>query len=310
MAMLKDLLVTPLGVMLISLGTIDAVQAVTIDGETEPLGDGFIRSFVEFDDAGNPSEIGIIFTQGALSLPTGDAQSDIALELSLPSEASITGFNHVDVTYRPRGYPGFPPIFEVPRFSLDFFLLSSQEQDLICPNPDTTGPIPTCVGDELAQALKTPEPGSVPEDFVTDSFGQAGFGTRYFDLSILTDPLTSLYEYGFYEGKMSSVDIIVTKSFLETQSNITIPIKQPNLYSKTGYYPTSYSVTYDEASQEYRTSLTGLTLRSSTPASVPELSSIWSLLNFGVWGAAFRLKSKFKKQITYRHSDHTNDYLS
>jgi len=281
----------PLGVGLILLATSNLVQAATFYGETQPLGNGSIRSFVELDNIGNPAEIGIALTPEALFLPTDDAQPDIKLAVSLPPEVSATPFNYIDVTYRPRGYPGLPAVFDVPRFSIDFSLLSPQERDLICPNSDTSGPLPACIGDELAQAIKTPEPGTLPEGLVTDSFGEAGYGVRYYDTDISIDPLTSFYEYGFFDGRLSSMDVVVTKALLETQPDFAYPIKLPTSYSKSGYYPTDYKIIYDRTSQEYRVSYSGLTYHS-----VPEPSATWGLLALSAWFTVFKIKKRLKKQ--------------
>ncbi|MEQ9483539.1 DUF5602 domain-containing protein [Coleofasciculus sp. F4-SAH-05] len=292
MATVRNLLVAPLGAALVALGTVNAVQAATLYGETEPLGDGFIRSFVELDNDGKPSEIGVAFSQGALSLPT--EPPDLPFNVFLPPEASATPFNYIHVTYRPRGYPGLPPVFDVPRFSIDFSLLRPQERELICPNPDRSGSLPACVGEELQQAIKTPESGTVPDGMVTDSFGEAGYGVRYFDPDTSLNPFTSFYEYGFFGGKLSSLDVIVTKAFLETQPDSRYQIKLPKSYSKSGYYPTEYRISYDATSQEYKVGYSGLTFRSST--SVPERSPIWGLLVLGTWRVIFMLKNKQQKQ--------------
>jgi Domain of unknown function (DUF5602) len=296
MATLKSFSVTSLGAVLIVLGTAIASPAADFFGNSQPLGNGFVRSIVTLDNNGNPLEIGVAFTPGALSLPTGDVP-DVVTQLSLPLEASATAFNHIELTYRPNAVPGNPPAFGVPRFGIDFFLLSSQERALICPNPDTTGSVPTCVGDELAQVLKTPDPGLVPEGLLPTGVAEPKIGTRYFDPDIAfpiasgQQPFNSVYDYGFFDGKLSFMDVAVTKAFLETKPTVTNPIKLPASYFESGYYPTAYKVTYDASSQEYRISYTGLTYRS-----VPEVSATWGLLAFGTWGAVSLVKNQLQKQ--------------
>jgi hypothetical protein len=66
------------------------------------------------------------------------------------------------------------------------------------------------------------------------------------------------------------VEPMVTKAFLETKPNITIPLKQPAAFPKRGYYPTSYSMKYDATRQEYTVSLDGLTLRHGTQPKVTQ----------------------------------------
>jgi hypothetical protein len=306
MANLKNLFVAPLGAVFIALGTASTGQAAQLFGDSQPLGDGFIRSYVTIDDVTeNPSDIGVVFTQGVQSLPTGAGNSDITIELSLPSEASTTGFKQIEVNYRPNGYPPGGEI-NVPQFNVNFLRLSSQERDTICPNPVPQGPVLVCAGDELAKALETPQPGTLPESVRIVGFGRPvatapRYGARYvaFDLAApaVQNPqsLTSFYGYTFYDGQQTATNLVVGKAFLETQpQDVTTSIEQPTAYSKSGYYPTEYSIDYERASQEYSVSLTGLTYHSATP--VPEPSSTLGLLTLGAWGALSHLKNKLKKQ--------------
>lgn len=136
MANLKSLSVASLGAVFMALETTCAVQAQQIFyGNPQPVGDGFVRSYVTLDDvSGTPLDIGVDFSPEVLSSP------DFVAELVLPPEASATAFKHLELTYDSRGLPGNPEVFNVPRYRVDFFLIDRQERDLICPNPDTTGP--------------------------------------------------------------------------------------------------------------------------------------------------------------------------
>ena len=54
----------------------------------------------------------------------------------------------------------------------------------------------------------------------------------------------------------------ITKAFLESHPNETLPIKQPTKYAfEGGVFPTQYRVKYDAAAREYTVSLEGLTTR-------------------------------------------------
>ncbi|MBD1903928.1 DUF5602 domain-containing protein [Funiculus sociatus GB2-A5] len=296
MTTLKNLPMVSVGTVLIALGTSNAVQAAQFFGSPQPLGENFVRSFVILDDDEKPLEVGVILTQGALSLPTSDTAPNISTVLSLPSEASDVAVNHFELTYRPHGFPGLPEVLGVPRFTIDSFLISPQERALICPYPDTTGSVATCTPDELAQVLTPPQPGVVPPGLQPTGIVSPGIGARYFDpdvlLPILTQqqPFTTLYDYAFFNGQASVIGFGATKAFLETQSNVTKPIKVPSSYTKSGYYPTEYSVTFDPTSQEYKMVLGGLTYRS-----VPEISPRLGLVMLGLLGVVFECKKRLAK---------------
>ena len=293
-----------LSALLYTVGIGSAADATQYLGNPQPLGEGFVRSFVTLDDQGNPSEVGAILTPGSLSLPTSETTPDIVIPLSLPSEASTTAFDSLLLKYRTHGVPGVPEALGVPRLTLDALSVTPQEIASICPNPDTSGSAAVCVGDELAQALKPPKPEFIPQGMQPSGFVEPGFGERYFDpeaaLPIFTgqQPFNTLYDYAFFDGQISSISFGGTKAFLETQSNLTKPIKIPTSYSKTKYYPTQYSVSFDQTSQEYKLSLSGLTSRSAPESSrsVPEPAFVWGLLGLTTWGAVFLQKNKLKQQ--------------
>ncbi|GAX38430.1 hypothetical protein [Nodularia sp. NIES-3585] len=281
---------------------VDAVQAATIYGQAKSLGDGYIRSFVEVSQDGQPLEIGVALNKGALSLPTGNYPV-IQTQLDIPSEAGATPFQQIQVDYSPGSAPGFPEVFAVPRFRLDFFLIDSQERALICPNPDTTGPIPLCVGDEALQALKTPVTGAVPDGFFPDGIAEPNYGARFSDPELALPILlgekqfTDAYGYGYFDGKLTFITAAATKAFVESQATVQTPLKTPVFYPKDGYYPTTYGVSYDATTEEYRIGLGTLVFRSSNAQPVPELSSIWGLLTIAAWGVVFHMRKQQQKTV-------------
>jgi hypothetical protein len=59
---------------------------------------------------------------------------------------------------------------------------------------------------------------------------------------------------------------MITKAFLETHPEETLPIKLPAAYSRGGCYPTSYTVKYDPARREYSVTLGALRSRLASGA--------------------------------------------
>lgn len=274
-------------------------------GETVPFFNGNASSWVSLDENNNPSSIGITFTEAALSgLPTtfsGDSDFDTTglLEneylFSLPEEASATAFNHIGLNWNPHGHDP-DDIYDLPHFDVHFYTISPEERQQI-----------TVTGDDLKKVYKPPLPEFLPPDnvLVPDVGGVPTEGWHAVDLKspeFLGQGFDNTFLYGYYNGELVFWEPMVTKAFLETQPNTTDPLKLPAAYSKSGYYPTSYSVKYDEMHQEYTVSLDGLTYRSATP--VPEPSSIFGLLAFGAFGAASMLKrnqNKQKSALAFKH---------
>lgn len=213
---MKKFLLAIIGAIFIFLSLVSAAEAVQIDGETKSLGDGILRSWVNLDSKGNPSDIGIAFTPGILSLPTGSNAPFVKTEVGLPLEASTMAFNHIDVDYLPHVVPPLPAVLNVPTFRFHFFLLSPNERNEICPNPDTNGNfLPKCTGDELKQVIKVPERSYIPQGFNQPPrkdpfFAEPRFGMRFLDPKLILpivfgkERYKTVYYYGFYDGKMSA----------------------------------------------------------------------------------------------------------
>jgi hypothetical protein len=69
---------------------------------------------------------------------------------------------------------------------------------------------------------------------------------------------TKTFLYGAYDGKISFVEPMITKAYLETKPNEVIELARPKQYSVAGYYPSSYQIKFDERAREYTVSLEGM----------------------------------------------------
>jgi len=54
---------------------------------------------------------------------------------------------------------------------------------------------------------------------------------------------------------MLFLEQMITKSYLETHTDISVPVKQPLSFQKPGYYPLSYQIHFDATKKEYNVSL-------------------------------------------------------
>jgi hypothetical protein len=79
----------------------------TYMGQFTLMGNGTVRSFVTYGKGGKPSSLGVTFSESALSglrekLLAGMPMWEYAL--ALPSEARVTGFDHISLDWNPRGH--------------------------------------------------------------------------------------------------------------------------------------------------------------------------------------------------------------
>lgn len=227
-----------------------AVQ--TFFGDSKKLGNGMVRSWVRLDKAGNPTSIGVTFTEAALTgLPT-DVESE-AYDLNLPAQAGETPFNRVGLNWNPKGHEP-EHIYTVGHFDFHFYMISPAEREAI-----------TLQGESLTTACRKPAGEFVPAQyFYAPGSEMPRMGAHWIDQNaqeLHGHHFTTTFIYGSYDGHFIFLEPMITKAFLETKPCFTQTIQLPAKYEKPGYYPTSYSVRYDTQKQEYNIALERLVKR-------------------------------------------------
>jgi hypothetical protein len=74
-------------------------------------------------------------------------------------------------------------------------------------------------------------------------------------------PFTHTLIYGLYDGKVNFIEPMVAISFLREKKNVSQPIALPTKFTQWGFYPTRYSISFDENRREYTFALEGLVPR-------------------------------------------------
>ena len=229
-----------------------STRAGTFIGDNRPLGKGTVRSWVTLDKNGDPTAIGVTFSEAALSgLPTKEPGTEYLL--SLPSQASATAFNHIGLDWNVKGHQP-AGVYDVPHFDFHFYTITPQERDQI-----------TARGDDLAKSNKQPSAEYMPAGYVlVPDSAVPRMGSHLANpLSgeLHGQPFTKTFLFGSYDGRVIFYEPMITRSFLESKTNITEFINLPARYPKSGFYPTKYSVKYDPKNKEYTVSLEGMTRR-------------------------------------------------
>jgi Domain of unknown function (DUF5602) len=227
----------------------DNDKTTTYDGAAVNIGNGNVHTFVTLDKDKKPTTIGIRMSETALDgLPTeGDPNMGGEVPgymLNLPAEVGSSGFNHSEVDWNPHGHE---PLFAygVPHFDFHFYMITPQEQSQVVPGPDTI----------------QVDPKYVPKDYVSGMMAVPNMGTHWVDTTsgeFHGQPFTITFIYGFYRGNMTFLEPMITKAFLLTQPDITLPIKQPQAFQRHGYYPKQAHLFFDNSAQQYVIALEGL----------------------------------------------------
>jgi hypothetical protein len=228
----------------------------TIVGETKPLGNGQVRSWINLDKDGKPTAIGLTFSEEALKtlpqeLPHGAETAEVSL--ALPAEAAATAFKHIGLDWNPKGHPP-ANIYDQAHFDFHFYMITEEERAGI-----------TAKGDDLLRAKREPAAEFVPEGYVhvPDSVipRMGSHWVNPLSRELQGQTFTTTFLYGSYDGRLVFAEPMITKSFLETKTNVTELIKLPAKYARNAYYPTKYSVRFDPVTKEYTIALEGMTLR-------------------------------------------------
>ena len=219
-------------------------NGVTVYGAPEKLGNGTVRSYVTLNNVGTPTSIGFNFPESMLQdLPVVAGPQNMIM-LELPEEAAATGFEHMELDWNPNGHVPLP-IYGFPHFDFHFYLVGMNELMNITGGPDMT-PV---------------DPQFIPKDYVSGIMAQPNMGVHWTD-SLSSEfhgvMFTHTFVYGFYKSKMLFVEPMITKAFLDTKTDITLPVKQPKAFQKPGYYPSNYQIHYDASKHEYNVSIENL----------------------------------------------------
>ncbi len=216
----------------------------TYYGPAVPFGGDSARSFVTVDGNSEPITIGIQLGENAFNnLPkSGDTYL-----LPQPFQSEVSGIDHIEVDWNPSGHePSL--IYGLPHFDFHFYYINKQEQSSVMPGPDTVS-VPRQY---------------IPMDYVSGIRAVPDMGVHWSDTTAAEFhgvPFTTTFVYGFYHGKMTFVEPMVTKAFLQTHPDFSASVKQPAAFQQSGYYPTTYKVTYDATKHAYLITLTGLIKR-------------------------------------------------
>lgn len=199
----------------------------TIYGESERVGRGTVRSFVELSGR-RPIAIGVEFTKRALrGLPASGPEQDYVLEL--PRRA-FEPFTHVYLNYNPEGHSPLE-IYGIPHFDIHFYMISNAEREAI----------------DGSRGGQNPASQFVPAGYISTVDVVPRMGVHWIDpRSPEFQPggrFTRTLIYGFFDGRMAFIEPMITLDFLRNGRSVRLRIPQPAEVQQTGYYPQRYVIT-------------------------------------------------------------------
>ena len=210
----------------------------TFKGPEVQVGNGYARTFITRSHTGVPLELGVVFTNQALTgLPA--INTNYVLEFHQKALES-TRFKHVAFGWSANGHPLPGGAFIASHFDVRFFMMSLEDR-LAIPAPP-------------APALYVlPPTGYMPANYFAD-VPAPQIGMHWTDKSFAASvPVNHAMILGSYNGRFTFVSPIVTRTELANGTSISLPWTQPQLFADHGYYPTKYNIYKDDKNQHYIT---------------------------------------------------------
>lgn len=210
----------------------------TFKGPEVKVGNGYARTFLTRSHTGVPQELGVIFTDEALSgLPA--TNTPYVLEFHHKATES-TPFTHVALGWSAHGHPLPEGAFITPHFDVRFFMMSLEER-LAIPAPPAPG------------FSVLPPTGFMPANYFPDA-PALQVGRHWTDKSFIAGvPVNHTMILGSYDGAFTFVSPIVVVTELAQGTSVSLPYSQPQFFAKHGYYPTQYNIYEDRKKQHYVT---------------------------------------------------------
>ncbi|MGY1636869.1 DUF5602 domain-containing protein [Geodermatophilus sp. SYSU D00742] len=233
----------------------------TYSGPSQELGNGTVETYVTLDDGRRPTEVGLRLTPAALE---GLPEAGTTLMLDFPDEAADTAFDHVMLNWNPQGHEP-AELFGRAHFDFHFDMVDMATMEGITPDD----PAYAVKAETLPEARYVPQDYAVPPGAPAAAQAVPGMGVHLVDSSD-TSLVPGEYDFtriiinGVWDGRYIFVEPMITRDWLLTGPNSEEPLKLPEAYQQTAYYPTTYAVRVDQETEEYVVSLGDLTSRDAS----------------------------------------------
>lgn len=216
-------------------------------GPEENFQMGKAYTWYEVDAQDKPLKISVNVNDAAWnSLSTGhdggghQHQDHATLKFHPKVDANL--FNHVSLGWNPHGHePEF--IYGLPHFDFHFYNVSPAAVAAIPPyEVDSTG------------FLDLPAAHYLPPTYFYAGGGVPQMGTHWLDFTsseLNGSAFTQTFIYGTYAGKVTFMEPMITKAFIEANPSFTRSIPQPAKVQKTGYYPTKLRFVRNNGSRDF-----------------------------------------------------------
>ncbi len=253
---------------------VTASQASIVTGSSGTLNGGSVSSYA--DVSGSHLNAVGYKVSGAVVRDPGSSGGE--LFLTLPSQASATGFTVLGLEWNPHGHEP-PGVYDRPHFDLHFYYIPDSKRMTI------PGGVVGAVDPKLLPAGYSQPGPTVPM--------MGGHSVDLTNAEWNGGIFTQTFIYGFFEGKEIFLEPMVTQAYLASLiGEEGFKIRQPGVYGQDvvpDLVPTTVTYAYDRDSDLYTISLGDF-----ISTAVPEPSSL-ALLGFAIPAMGFALRRARRK---------------
>ncbi|MES3035514.1 MAG: DUF5602 domain-containing protein [Gemmatimonadota bacterium] len=247
-------------------------------GQPVRVGNGRARSYAILDQQNNgtPVEIGVALDEDALeglappmnhAAAGGSEHEHMGMQeylLPLPVNHG-TQFKFIELDWNPAGHEP-PGIYDIPHFDFHFYSITREQRDAIVPSdPEFMKKAANFPAADLVPAaymVLPPAPAPVPAvpkmgvhwSNLTSPEIQPPNSPNY-------APFTHTFIYGSWDGQFTFAEPMITRAFLLTKPDVTVPLSPAARYVEGTYSAGSYRIRWDARAREYRVALSSLTKR-------------------------------------------------
>lgn len=249
------------------------------------MGNGDIRTYVAFDAAGLPVELGVLMGGDSLDgLPAehstsgrcfdmngngrldghGECEGDHEYVLALPSavtDRTDLPIQWVGVNWQVEGH--IPPgVYDLPHFDFHFYM--TNEESVRAIGVGKCGIFMDCA--HFERATKSVPAKYVDHRHVSVGAAVAMMGNHLIDTTAPEfakppNKFTHTWIFGAYDGRITFYEPMITREYFLSRPGTCKAIKQPKAWQIAGYYPTRYCIRYHARANKYTVSLEGLKYR-------------------------------------------------
>lgn len=222
----------------------------TYYGPATTVGEGTVRAWVKTKKDGRPIDMGMEVSAKALANLKNMPSKTFFL--SLPGQATVTLYKTLTIDWNEMGHEP-EGVYMVPHFDFHFYMMTKDQVMDVAGGVDKGANTLQDKGVMPANYTFGPDPIAVPHmgvhwvDVTSPEYTPAGF--------------SKTFVYGSNQDKITFLEPMITTSYLlGLQANESVKTAIPSLlkFEEAGYYPASYTVTYDAHEDTYMIALTDL----------------------------------------------------